>query len=213
MKVYYNERAHEYEKVYFREDPIRQKEQEEIRNKMELLFKSKKVLEVACGTGYWTQFIAKTAKHITAIDYSKEVLTVAQQKGIPALKATFYEGDVYQLNKIPGSFEGCIANFWYSHVPRSKTQEFLRKLHKKLGPGAIVFMADNVYMDSIGGTLLNKENDPNTYKVRTLEDGTKYEIIKNYYTKEELRDIFAPFSNELEIHMGKCFWWISYKIK
>ncbi|MFD3450225.1 hypothetical protein ACFDTO_37230 [Microbacteriaceae bacterium 4G12] len=34
MKVYYNERAHEYEKVYFREDPIRQKEQEEIRNKM-----------------------------------------------------------------------------------------------------------------------------------------------------------------------------------
>lgn len=39
-------------------------------------------------------------------------------------------------------------------------------------------MADNIYIKSIGGTLIYKENDPNTYKLRTLDNGTKYEIIK-----------------------------------
>ncbi|WP_257133400.1 hypothetical protein [Bacillus wiedmannii] len=74
-------------------------------------------------------------------------------------------------------------------------------------------MADNIYMDSMGGNLVHKENDPNTYKIRALDNGNKYEIIKNYYTEEELKDIFIPISNDLQIYIGLCFWWVSYKIK
>ena len=86
MKMYYSERAHEYEKVYFRNDPIRQEEQTLIQQKLQKLFTNQSILEVACGTGYWTQFIAKTAKHITAIDYSNEVLNIANQKIFSLLK-------------------------------------------------------------------------------------------------------------------------------
>ncbi|MEG7894754.1 class I SAM-dependent methyltransferase, partial [Bacillus cereus] len=177
------------------------------------LFTNQSILEVACGTGYWTQFIAKTAKHITAIDYSNEVLNIANQKDILPSKVNFLQGDAYQLDKIPGNFEGCVANFWFSHIPKFRIQEFLNQLHDKLGPGTTVFMADNIYTESIGGTLAHKENDPNTYKIRTLDNGTKYEIIKNYYTEEELKDIFIPVSSDLQIYMGQCFWWVSYKIK
>ncbi len=125
----------------------------------------------------------------------------------------FLHGDAYQLDKIPGNFEGCVANFWFSHIPNFRIQEFLNQLHDKFDSGTTVFMTDNIYMDSMGGTLVHKENDPNTYKIRTLDNGTKYEIIKNYYTEEELKNIFIPISNDLQIYMGQCFWWISYKIK
>lgn len=41
---------------------------------MEKIFEDKRVLEVACGTGFWTQFVTKVSTHITAIDFSNEVL-------------------------------------------------------------------------------------------------------------------------------------------
>jgi len=213
MNTYYSERAHEYEKIYFRNDPIHQKEQTLIQEKIKELFANQSILEIACGTGYWTQFVAETAKYITAIDYSDEVLKIAQLKDMSPSKVNFQQGDAYQLNKISGNFEGCIANFWLSHIPKSRIHEFLIQLHDRLGTGTTVFMAENVYMESIGGTLVYKDNDPNTYKMRTLDNGTKYEIIKNYYTEEELKSIFVPISNDLQIYMGQCFWWISYKIK
>jgi len=59
MKLYYSERAKEYEKVYFRDDAIRQQEQLMISGKLESVFREKNVLEVACGTGFWTPFASE----------------------------------------------------------------------------------------------------------------------------------------------------------
>ena len=50
----------------------------------------------------------------------------------------FLQGDAYQLDKIPRNFEGCVANFWFSHIPKFRIQEFLNQLHDKLGPGTTV---------------------------------------------------------------------------
>ncbi|SES04283.1 Methyltransferase domain-containing protein [Gracilibacillus ureilyticus] len=150
------------------------------------------------------------AKHITAIDFSSEVLSIAKEKDIPSNKVTFLRGDAYNLESISGNFDACLANFWFSHISRARVQECLKQLHIKLGKGSRIFMADNVYLRALGGTLIKKENDEKTYKKRTLENGSKYEIIKNYYTETELRNIFRPYSNDLEVHIGQCFWWISY---
>ena len=213
MKVYYSERAKEYEKVYFRDDDLRQQEQSILKSTLEKTFEGKEVLEVACGTGFWTQFVGRVANHITALDYSNEVLNIAKEKNIPQNKVLFCQGDAYQLDKVLGNFNGAMANFWFSHIPKSRTQEFLKQFNLRVGSGSTVFISDNMYIESIGGSLINKENDENTYKIRTLENGTQYEIIKNYYTQKELEDIFAPYSNNLKIHIGQCFWWLTYKIK
>jgi SAM-dependent methyltransferase len=214
MDLYYSNRAREYEKVYFRDDAVRQQEQLRIQDTMKKLFENKQVLEVACGTGYWTQFAAEAADHITAIDFSSEVLSIAEEKNIPTNKASFHQGDAYRLEKVLGNFDAGYANFWFSHIPKKRVHEFLKQLHNRIGTGSQVFMADNVYIESVGGTLTQKENDDqNTYKIRTLENGSKFEIIKNYYSEVELWEIFAPFSHNLEIHIGQCFWWLSCIVK
>ena len=66
---YYRKRAEEYEEIYHREDPIRQHEQDLITYSMQEALKDRDVLEVACGTGYCTQFLSETARSITANRY------------------------------------------------------------------------------------------------------------------------------------------------
>jgi ubiquinone/menaquinone biosynthesis C-methylase UbiE len=213
LKQYYSNRAEEYEKVYYRDDPIRQKEQLQIANQMKKAFTNRSVLEVACGTGYWTKTLVEVANNVKAVDYSHEVLSIAKEKDLPSSIVTFCKGNAYKLDDIEGIFDGGCANFWFSHIPKVNISGFLDGLHRRLGTGSIVFMADNMYVEGIGGKLLKKESTEDTYKLRELSDGTRYEIIKNYFDKNELINIFESRAEDLKIHIGKCFWWIQYRVK
>jgi len=208
INKYYSHRANEYEAIYNRDDPIRQEEQSRIHHELELIFKDKSVLEIACGTGYWTKTISKAADKVLAIDYSQEVIEVAKSKNI---NAEFIVDDAFSLSKVEGIFDGGCANFWFSHIPKNKIKIFLETFHGKLEKGSSVFMADNIFIDGVGGELIYKSGDENTYKLRALEDGSRYEILKNYYTKKELEYLFKLYSTNLEITFNKCFWWIKYK--
>ena len=208
MNEYYSRRAKEYENIYHRDDSIRQDEQNQIKNELRRLFVGKSVLEVACGTGYWTESIAEVANDITGIDVSNEVLEIAKSKNIPA---KFIIGDAYYLEKIEGNFNAGCANFWFSHIEKDKIDQFLNGFHKRIGNNSYVFMADNVYVEGIGGKLIRKENSFDTYKTRKLSGGTEYEIVKNYYNENELKMIFQKYTKEINIIIGKCFWWLFYK--
>src|SRR5437868_718051 len=91
LEGYYSKRAREYEQVY--EKPERQRELEWLRHRVPEVFRSRTVLEVACGTGYWTQYIAPSAKRVYAFDINEPVLEIAREKRIPAGKATFFKSD------------------------------------------------------------------------------------------------------------------------
>ncbi|WP_053957792.1 class I SAM-dependent methyltransferase [Sulfobacillus thermosulfidooxidans] len=213
METYYGARSREYEKVYLRSEQVCQRELLELRHAMTNLFSDKSVLEVACGTGYWTQYLARIARHVVAVDASKEMLNIAKSKGLDSDIVIFCQGDAYNLNSLRGNFDGGVANFWFSHVPKCRIHEFLSHWHARLGQASTVFMADNVYMDGVGGQLISKASDNNTYKMRTLEDGRRYEVLKNYYTQDELRTLFSPYADALHIHVGQCYWWLSYRVK
>jgi ubiquinone/menaquinone biosynthesis C-methylase UbiE len=208
INKYYSHRAKEYEAIYERDDPVRQKEQLLIQNELKQIFVNKSVLEIACGTGYWTKSIAEVADKVLAIDYSSEVLEIAKLKN---LAAEFIIDDAYKLEKVKKNLNAGCANFWLSHIPKSSIADFLKIFHSKLEKGSTVFMADNIFIEGLYGELIHKSGDDNTYRLRTLNDGSSYEIIKNYYTKEELKDLFKNFSTGFEIKFGNCFWWIKYK--
>jgi len=209
INEYYNKRAKEYEQIYHRDDSVRQSELAKIKNLLRDSFRNKSVLEVACGTGYWTEAVAQTAKYITAVDYSVEIIHLAKTKEI---KATFINDDAFSLKKVSDIFNAGLANFWFSHIPKAQINSFLNTFHKKLQPKSTVIMTDNIYNKDIGGELINKYGDENTYKLRTLNDGTSYQIIKNYYNEEELNIIFRRYSSEIKINIEKYYWWIKYKL-
>lgn len=212
LNDYYNHRAVEYEEIYHRQDPVRQKEQVEIAACMKNVLSNRCVLEIACGTGFWTAIVAEVAERVVAIDISDEMLAVAKAKGLSDEKVKFCTADAYSLDSIKKTFDAGLANFWLSHVSKSQLNDFLRGFHKKLISGAVVFMADNIYVPGIGGELIKQSGCEDTFKLRELSDGSRYKVLKNYYDENQLREIFEPFSSGLKVRMGTCFWWLSYLV-
>ncbi|MDB6154956.1 MAG: hypothetical protein JWL90_3409 [Chthoniobacteraceae bacterium] len=63
---YYSRRAAEYERIY--EKPERQEALAELGVRLRGLLADQRVLELACGTGYWTAIIAHSAQSVMAIE-------------------------------------------------------------------------------------------------------------------------------------------------
>ncbi|MDR6554449.1 methyltransferase domain-containing protein [Paenibacillus qinlingensis] len=213
MQAYYGARAEEYERIYHREDAGYQEELSVLSDMIRKQVVGRRVLEIACGTGYWTHIASETAAQLVGVDIRPEVLRIAESKTWPKGNATFVEGDAYKLSEVRGEFDYGLANFWFSHIPRNRIDSFLQGLHERLGSGAQVFIADNVYVPGRGGELITHADSEDTYKRRELADGSKHDILKNYWSYEELNDIFRPLSQHLRIFVGGSLWYVSYTIK
>src|SRR5437868_15411732 len=125
MERYYSKRAAEYEQIY--EKPERQHELEWLRGRLPALLRERTVLEVACGTGYWTQFIARTAAHVHACDINEAVLEIAREKPIPKGRVDFFKADAITLNGVPPGCDAAFAGFWWSHVKKNDIARFARR--------------------------------------------------------------------------------------
>ena len=75
LRSYYSARAPEYDRVYLK--PERQTDLGALKQWLPPLFAGARVLEVACGTGFWTQFIAPVAAEVVAIDAAPEMIRIA----------------------------------------------------------------------------------------------------------------------------------------
>lgn len=210
IKQYYADRAYEYNKTYLR--PERQKDIKKLHKLLKTLLRDHIVLEIACGTGYWTKSIASVSKFITAVDINDEVLQIAKNRGVPSNKVIFIQDDVYALNKIQGNFSAGFAGFWWSHILKSKLKQFIRLFHSKLQSNALILFIDNRRVKRSSTPISRMDIHGNTYQIRKLEDGREYEILKNFPTKKEIRDILGNEVKNLKIKFLKYFWIISYNI-
>src|SRR5215471_17015298 len=134
MVSYYAERAKEYERVY--ERPERQADLRQLQILVGREFSGADVFEVACGTGYWTEILARSASSVVATDINEEVLAIARSKPIDAKKVTFRKGDAYSLPTLSPKPNAALSAFWWSHIPKSKIRAFLQNFHRVLSPGA-----------------------------------------------------------------------------
>ena len=220
---YYSQRADEYEEIYQRDDPARQAELRRMEEIIRETFRGRRVLEVACGTGFWTRIVVEVATEVVAIDASGAMLEVGRQNlNLPPHpdplprwgreNLRLEQGDAYKLWEINGEFDAGLANFWLSHVPRGQLQEFLEQFHRRVGHDAMVFMADNMNVPGVGGEFIGNGKDEDTYKIRQLKDGSSHKIIKNYYSESALKELLAPHAHGLEIHCGKAYWWVRYRV-
>jgi len=210
LETYYAQRAAEYEKIYHK--PERQADLARMRNDIPALFKGARVLEIACGTGYWTPLIAAQAQSVTALDFNEETLAIARSKTYPGNNVSFRQADAYALPDFGGRFSGCYAGFWWSHIPLARLDAFLEGVHRRLEPGATVAFMDNRYVEGSSTPLSRKDADGNTYQARRLDDGSSHEVLKNFPTAQEMRLRLARFGTGFEFVEYPYYWLASYRI-
>lgn len=206
MDDYYNARAAEYEQIYFRDNPPRRKEIDDEIIKLKKMVTGKNILECACGTGYWTSRMSTVANSIVAFDMSEEMLREAKEKKYDC-PTDFIQAD---LNKLPfqnHSFDVICLGFWFSHHPIEAYDNLFEALKKQLQPGGKIWMIDN--NPPAEGPLNHSTGSDkfgNNYKKRFLDNGQEFIILKNYFTKEQLTEIFQKHFSVNSVTYGKYYW-------
>ncbi len=165
------------------------------------------VLEIACGTGHWTKAASETARAIVATDINVNLVQAARDKAA-ARPVNFLVADAYQLPFIRGGFDCGLAAFWLCHIPRADIPAFLESFVDHLKPGGGLYFIATKWVEGYRKPTAHRDHDGNTYELRTLKDGSRYEIMKNYFTEQELVGFLEPFGC-VQVRELKYVWAIS----
>jgi len=99
------------------------------------MIKGKVVLDVASGTGYGSQLLAKHAKKVTGIDYSAEAVAYAQEN-YPAKNLEYRVGDAQVLKSIPDSSIDIVVSMeTIEHLPNPEL--FVKQVKRVLKPDGV----------------------------------------------------------------------------
>jgi len=207
MQSYYAARASEYDRIYLK--PERQTDLRAIEHWLPPKFAGARVIEVACGTGYWTQFIAPVASRVLALDAAPETISIAKTR-VPEGKVDFLVGDAYALPQHVRQFDAAFAGFWFSHVPKSTQREFLLGLAARLEPGAKVVFLDNRYVEGSSSPVTARDAEGNTFQTRQLSDGSTYTVLKNFPSEAELLELVLGLGERPVFTTWQYYWAFEY---
>jgi SAM-dependent methyltransferase len=201
---YYQQRAAEYDAVY--DKPERQDDLAQLRRQLPPLVAGKRVLEIAAGTGYWTEVLAGTAASIMATDLNAETIAIAAQRQYGQADVSLRTADAYQLDAVPGEFDLVFCGFWWSHVGRADIPRFLAGLRARVGPGTGLILLDNRYVAGSNHPITRTGPDGDTYQQRKLTDGREYEVLKNFPDREQVAADLAAAATELTWTEFTYYW-------
>ncbi len=209
MADYYLRRAAYYERVYMK--PERQTDLRAMEAWLAPPFADRNVLEIACGTGWWTPCGAARAKHWLATDLNPETFSIAQAKPMPA-SVEFRTLDAYSFDGLQADerFDAAFAGCWWSHIPLQRLAPWLASLHARLVPGARVVMLDNSCVQTSSTPISRRDSEGNTYQQRALDDGSSHEVLKNFPTPDEAIAALGQGVRDAQWLAYEHYWVLSY---
>ncbi|NGO69219.1 class I SAM-dependent methyltransferase [Streptomyces boncukensis] len=188
--TYYRARASEYDRVYAEREDLR-----ELLTVTDDLPITGDTLELACGTGQWTQALATRARTVTALDASPEVLDIARTRAASS-NVRFCQADILTWQP-PRCYDTAFFAFWLSHVPPNQFTAFWTTVATALAPhGKAVFIDE-------GPAEAVREEVAAT--VRQLGDGSRYRIVKIFHDPGTLTADLTALGWSADIHLRGNF--------
>jgi 2-polyprenyl-3-methyl-5-hydroxy-6-metoxy-1,4-benzoquinol methylase len=161
------------------------------------------VLELAAGTGWWTQWLAQHARHVTAVDAAEEMLALNRER-VKATNVRYILADVFTW-KPDRKFDLVFFAFWLSHVPADQFATLWQLVREALAPSGRVFFVDELGTEEtrapetrVGGDVV----------LRTLEDGRQFRAVKVFYEPAKLEAKLRALGWNIEVRpAGHRFYW------
>ena len=208
MVAYYKERAVEYEKIYSK--PERQKDIARLENMLREIFAGKNLLEIACGTGYWTEKISRTASSIFATDINQSVIDIAKTKEYQA-DVSFNVYDLIELQPA-SAYENLFAGFIWSHIKLQELDAFIRKVNSLVKPGGKLVFTDNNYVEGSSTAISEKDDFGNTFQLRKLADGSMHKVLKNFPSEDMIRNLLNGKAQQIHFSRLEYYWILAYQV-
>ena len=191
--AYYQARAQEYDEWFFRQGRYdrgqelnRQwfSEVEQVRQALEAFKPTGQVLEIACGTGLWTEQLIRHAEQITAVDAVAEVLAINQAR-IQSPKVKYLQENIFEWQP-QTKFDVVFFGFWLSHVPQEHFTSFWNLMDTALQPDGRIFFVDSRYDVTSTAKDHHLSGAAATTVTRRLNDGREFQIVKIFYEADKL---------------------------
>jgi tellurite methyltransferase len=153
---------------------------------VEMLVKREKVLDgyaldIGCGDGRNTLFLAENGFQVIAIDNSKVAIDKLQKISVERkLNIQTIIADLSRFDFENGKYSLIIANTIIDHLDKDDGDELIIKLKKALKKGGIIFAS------------VFTENDPGNRKLVASSETSQY--VKRYFHSGELRNKFSDLT-------------------
>lgn len=209
---YYCQRAKEYDDWWFRRDRYDHGPQlnaqwfadgVELQAMLDRFNPTGNVLELACGTGLWTQRLVNYADRLTVVDGSREMLDLCRAR-LGGSSIDYIEADLFEW--VPHeAYDVCFFSFWLSHVPEELFRLFWEKMERALAPNGRVFFIDSLRSDKASARdhELSAPDDP--IMLRRLADGSEYRIVKWFYEPKPLQRRLNELGWDVEVDTTSTF--------
>ncbi len=161
------------------------------------------VLELAGGTGWWTERLATTARTLTVVDASAETLELNRER-VARPDVEYVLADLFAW-EAARRYDVVFFSFWLSHVPRPRFSAFWSLVGRCLVPGGRVFLIDN------RDDPARAEDDPYVVQytpdlhLRELDDGREFHVVKVMYEPAELEGLIEGEGWRAEIGGTRWF--------
>lgn len=203
---YYRARAYEYDQWWLREgrydrgrDVNRRwlAEADQIATALSTFQPSGSVLELACGTGIWSEKLLPRSSSLTLVDGSDEMLSLARRR-LQSSEVRYIKANLFEWRP-RDRFDLVFFSFWLSHVPPERFVDFWRLVRDCLAPGGSVFFVDSLHDEtSIAIDHQLPDIDAITQR-RRLNDGREFEICKVYYRAAELQERLGDLGWDIRV--------------
>lgn len=139
------------------------------------------ILELACGTGFWTETLLQMGRAVIAIDAAPEMLDIARKR-LGDDHIIYQQADLFHWEPAQEYDLVFFAN-WLSHVPPESLDDFLNKVRRAVRAGGQIAIVDQ-HAPSADDKDVAKEE---IYATRPLSDGRSFTIVKVFCDLAELK--------------------------
>lgn len=165
-----------------------------------------RVLEIAAGTGQWTELLAERADELVVTDSAPEMLEIVRSRldGTPGIR--FELADAFTL-EASHAYDAAFFGFFLSHVPTGLLEAFWAVMDGVLAPGGRVVFVDE------GRHFEWREDwiEPNAGIVlRPLLDGSVHRAVKVHWDSAQLEARLADLGWDASVQSeGPLYWGVA----
>lgn len=147
--------------------------------------KVKSVLDLGCGSGWLSIYLARNGFEVTGLDISFNAIRLGKEWADKEdLDIHFEVGDIADLTYLESSFDAVVGNSIFEHFPYEMTMVTLKKLRKVLVPGGTFIGC----FDEVGSGPGEYFKLPDNTHVYT-DQARKGMLLRNY-SDDELKEFF-----------------------
>ncbi len=214
--AYYRARAAEYDDWFFRRGRYDRgaaataswfEEAGRVRDWLRALpLRGADVLELASGTGIWTEELVAQGARVTAVDAAPEMLAALRERLGDAVEVRGADLFAYAPERPVDAVVSC---FFMSHVPDERFGAFAALVAGALRPGGAYFLCDSLRTPSSTAAdhALPEGDDPTM--LRRLDDGRTYRIVKRFRTDAELASALRGAGLDVEVRRTPTYFQVA----